>query len=204
MQKIFLRLIVSVIFLSLLVNATAQQADSLPKKRSFRGLFQPRKNPVFPQDFVGRWKGQLQWLVNGKPAQTFSMQLIIQPADSAMTYTWQIIYGDKGQDNRPYLLKPVDTAKGHWVVDERDGIMLDSYVHGSSIHGAFTVQGNTIVDNYTLESSNRMRVEFFSIRLGDKKTSGKGTEEVPSVDSYRIASYQTGVLIKVKEQPQKK
>ncbi len=205
MQKTVLRTILSAIFLSLLLSATAQQGDSLRKqnRRTFLGLG-PKRALIFPQDFVGHWKGQLQWLMNGKPAQTFSMQLIIQPADSAMTYTWQIIYGDKGQDNRPYLLKPVDTAKGHWVVDERDGIMLDSYVHGSSLHGAFTVQGNTIVDNYSLVSRNSMRVEFFSIKLGDRTTSGKGTEDVPSVDSYRISSYQTGVLIKVKEQGQKK
>jgi hypothetical protein len=123
--------------------------------------------------------------------------LRIKPTDTANQYTWQIIYGDAGKDNRPYILKPIDTAKGHWVVDEMDGIMLDSYVHGNSLHGAFTVQGNTIVDNYVIENG-KMRVEFFSIKLWDKKQSGKGTEETPFVDSYKISSYQTGVLIKVK------
>jgi hypothetical protein len=152
---------------------------------------------TFPQTFIGNWKGKLQWMVAGKATQTFTMQLRIQPTDSANQYTWQIIYGDAGKDNRPYILKPIDTAKGHWVVDERDGIMLDSYVHGNSIHGAFTVQGNTIVDNYTIENG-KMRVEFFSIKLGDKKQSGKGTEEIPFVDSYKISSYQTGVLTRVK------
>jgi hypothetical protein len=152
---------------------------------------------TFPQSFIGNWKGQLQWMVAGKPTQTFTMQLRIQPTDSANQYTWQIIYGDAGKDNRPYILKPVDTAKGHWVIDENDGIILDSYVHGNSIHGAFTVQGNTIVDNYTIENG-KMRVEFFSIKLGDKKQSGKGTEETPFVDSYKISSYQTGVLTRVK------
>ena len=106
---------------------------------------------------------------------------------------WQIIYGDDNKDNRPYILKPIDTAKGHWIIDEHDGIILDSYVHGNSIHGAFTVQGNTIIDNYTIENG-KMRVEFFSIKLDDKKQSGKGTAETPFVDSYLISSYQTGVL----------
>jgi hypothetical protein len=136
-------------------------------------------------------------MVNGKPAQNFSMQLRIQPTDSANQYTWQIIYGDDNKDNRPYILKAIDTAKGHWIVDENDGIILDSYVHGSCIHGAFTVQGNTIVDNYCIEAG-LMKVEFFSIKLGDKKQSGKGTEETPFVDSYKISSYQTGVLTRVK------
>ncbi|MEO7530868.1 MAG: hypothetical protein ABIS69_05635 [Sediminibacterium sp.] len=152
---------------------------------------------AFPQLFIGNWKGKLQWMVAGKPPQTFTMRLIIQPADSAGQYTWQIMYGDSSNDNRPYLLKPVDTAKGHWIIDERDGILLDSYVHGNSIHGAFTVQGNTIVDNYRVEN-DQLFVEFFSIKLANKKTSGKGTPETPFVESYQIGSYQVGTLFRVK------
>jgi hypothetical protein len=151
----------------------------------------------FPLNFIGHWKGKLQWMVAGKPSQSFAMQLIIKPADSLGQYTWQIIYGDDKKDNRPYILKPIDTAKGHWIVDEGDGIMLDSYVHGNCIHGAFTVQNNTIVDNYCVQG-NKMMVEFFSIRLADKTQSGKGTDETPFVDSYKVSSYQTGVLTKLK------
>lgn len=150
---------------------------------------------VFPNSFIGNWKGKLQWIVAGKPVQSFTMQLSIQPTDTADQFTWQIIYGDSGKDNRPYILKPIDTAKGHWIVDEKDGIVLDSYVLGNCIQGAFTVLGNTIVDNYCIENG-KMKVEFFSIKLGDKKQSGKGSDETPFVDSYRISSYQTGELTK--------
>jgi hypothetical protein len=196
-----MKIVLTIFLCGLLASAEAQKTDSL-KQQSFssrKGLFgvdRQRSPGKFPQSFIGNWKGKLQWMVAGRPAQTFTMQLRIQPTDTAGQYTWQIIYGDSAQDNRPYLLKPVDTAKGHWIVDERDGIILDSYVHGNAIHGAFTVQGNTIVDNYSIENG-MMRVEFFSIKLSDKKTSGKGTEDVPSVDSYKISSYQTGVLRRV-------
>jgi hypothetical protein len=125
------------------------------------------------------------------------MQLNILTTDTANQYTWQIIYGDNGKDDRPYILKPIDTLNGHWLVDEKDGILLDSYVHGNCLHGAFTVQGNTIVDNYCV-TGNKMQVEFFSIKLTAKTQSGKGTEDVPFVDSYKISSYQTGTLSKLK------
>lgn len=151
---------------------------------------------AFPRDFIGNWKGKLQWFEAGKPTREISMQLIIQPVDSIGLYTWQIIYGDEGKDNRPYILKAVNSDAGHWVVDEGDGILLDSYVHGNSIHGAFTVQGSTVVDNYTIEDG-KMKVEYLTIRLGEKKTSGKGTEDTPYVDSYRVAAYQSGVLSKI-------
>jgi hypothetical protein len=151
----------------------------------------------FPQSFTGHWKGNLEWIRAGKPTQSFAMQLRILPADTTGQFTWQIIYGEKETDNRPYLLKPVDTAKGHWVIDERDGIILDSYLHGNALHGAFTVQGNTIVDNYELISVNELRVQFFSINLAAKNSSGKGTKDIPAVDSYLISSYQQGILKRV-------
>ena len=151
----------------------------------------------FPQSFIGNWKGQLQWMVAGKPTQQLTMQVGIQPTDVAGQYTWQIIYGDSVVDNRPYLLKAVDMAKGHWIIDEKDGIILNSYVHGNAIHGAFTVEGKTIVDNYRIEK-DQLFVEFFTIDLKDKKRSGKGTEETPFVDSYRMGSYQMGILYRVK------
>jgi hypothetical protein len=150
----------------------------------------------FPASITGNWKGTMQWMVSGKPAKSFSMQLRIHNADSAGCYTWQIIYGDDEKDNRPYLLKPVDTAKGHWLIDERNGILLDGFVHGNAFHGAFTVQGNTIVDNYTLLPDGRLQVEFFTIKLDEKRKSGNGTEDSPEVNSYPIRSYQTGILNK--------
>jgi hypothetical protein len=191
-----------ILFVTLLLIVCHSNAQRKTTKYATATKADVKCSNSFPACFIGNWKGQLQWMVAGKPTQTFTMQLRIQPTDSASQYTWQIIYGAtsaplRTEDNRFYILKPVDTAKGHWVIDENDGIILDSYVHGNSIHGAFTVQGNTIVDNYTIENG-KMRVEFFTIKLGDKKQSGKGTEEIPFVDSYKISSYQTGVLTRVK------
>lgn len=152
----------------------------------------------FPACFVGDWKGQLQWMVPRRTPQVFTMQLIVRPTDNPQEYTWQIIYGDSATaDNRPYLLKPVDTVAGHWVIDEQNGIVLDSYVFGHTLLGAFTVQANTIADKYSVQGDS-MLVEFTSIRLQQKNTTGKATEESPKVDSYRIASFQTGVLKRIK------
>ena len=64
--------------------------------------------------FLGRWDGTLYWYKTGTPLpQKVKMQLIVPPTDTAGIYTWQLIYGNKGEDNRPYLLRLVDSAKGH-------------------------------------------------------------------------------------------
>jgi hypothetical protein len=162
----------------------------------FSAQLPAQKNaPAFPHSFVGNWKGSLQWMVTGKPVQTFTMQLRVQPTDTAGVFTWQIIYGDKEQDNRPYLLKPADPSKNHWVIDENNGIVLDNYVFGSCLTGAFTVMDNTILNSYCLEDG-KLKVEFSSIKLSGKKTTGNGTDDSPNVDTYRVASYQAGVLVR--------
>jgi hypothetical protein len=151
---------------------------------------------TFPKDFLGHWEGTLTWYQAGKKLpQAVKMQLIIQPADTANTYTWQIIYGDKGEDNRPYLLRPVDTAKGHWQIDERNGIVLDQYYIGNRFTSAFTVQTTTILDSYWREG-NSLVAEFYGLSAKPVSTTGQGTEASPKVDSYATKSFQRAVLKK--------
>jgi hypothetical protein len=148
----------------------------------------------FPQDFIGHWEGTLNWYRPGnKEPQQVKMQLIIKAADSANTFHWQIVYGDKGQDNRPYLLKPVDTAKGHWQIDERNGIILDQYFVGGRFTSTFTVQSTTIVSSCWREG-DKLVVEFFGLTAKAINTTGLGTEESPQVASYGTKSYQRAVM----------
>lgn len=156
----------------------------------------------FPASFVGHWKGELSWYRQGASApRKFTMQLLVQPSDSADRYTWKIVYGDKGEDTRPYEMMAVDTATGHWVVDEKNGILLDQYFIGGKLYSAFSVGGTTIVNAYW-RTGNGLAVEFASFPSKAVRTSGAGTEESPTVESYAVRSYQKGILTRVKP-PQK-
>jgi len=152
----------------------------------------------FPASFTGHREGDLLWYQTGKISpQKVKMQLIIRPTDSANTYTWQIIYGDKGEDNRPYILKPIDTAKGHWKIDELNGIILDQYFVGNRFTCAFTVQNSTIVNSYWREGKTLI-AEFYSITAKPVNTSVEGTDDSPKVKSYGTKSYQKAILKKRK------
>jgi hypothetical protein len=83
------------------------------------------------------------------------------------------------------------------VIDELNGIVLDQYWVGNKFCGAFTVMGNTIVNNYWMEN-DKLMIEFYSIEANPIATTGKGTEESPSVESYSIRSYQKAVLHRTK------
>lgn len=154
--------------------------------------------PEFPLSWVGNWKGELQWYRTGKPEpQKVNMELRIQPGDSSGHYTWGIIYGSASADNRPYILKPKDSTAGHWVIDERNGIVLDQFWVGNTFSGAFTVQKNTIVNSYRMDN-DQLIIEFYSISAQPLTVTGNNTEDSPRVDSYRVGSYQKAILTRVK------
>ena len=156
------------------------------------------QSPAFPASWVGNWKGELQWFKTGKPEpQKVNMELRIQPGDSSGHYTWGIIYGSASADSRPYILKPKDIAAGHWVIDERNGIVLDQFRVGNTFSGAFTVQNNTIVNSYRIDN-DQLIVEFYSISAQPLTVTGNNTEDSPRVDSYRVGSYQKAILTRVK------
>ena len=83
------------------------------------------------------------------------------------------------------------------MIDENNGIVLDQYWIGNKFCGAFTVMGNTIVNNYWMEN-DKLMVEFYGIGAKPIATTGKGTEESPAVDSYKIGSYQKAILQRTK------
>jgi hypothetical protein len=150
----------------------------------------------FPQSWLGNWKGELLWYAGaGKEPKKVAMELKIQPADSTHKFSWQLIYGAGAEDNRPYTLIAKDTAKGHWVIDEHNGIVLDQYWIANKFCGAFTVQSSTIINNYWLEDG-KLHVEFYSLSAKPIATTGKGNTDSPFVDSYRVKSYQKAVLAK--------
>jgi hypothetical protein len=149
----------------------------------------------FPSDWRGHWKGELLWYRDAvKEPKKVAMEMNIQPADSGK-YHWQIIYGASTEDNRPYTLIPVDTSKGHWVIDENNGIVLDQYLIAGKFCGTFTVQNSTIVNTYRLEDG-KLIVEFYSYTAKPFHTTGKGNDDIPFVDSYQMNSFQKAVLLR--------
>lgn len=171
----FVRLRPVLLYLLLLVGATVKAQTT-----------------TFPGSWLGKWKGTLSWYRPGTDApQLVPMQLHITAADTG--YNWQLTYGTQATDYRPYRLLPRDSARGHWVIDERNGIVLDQFWTGGRLSGAFTVQNSTLVNTYYLQGDSLM-VEFYSMGAAPVSTSGEGTASSPHVDSYRLQGYQKAVL----------
>jgi hypothetical protein len=150
----------------------------------------------FPQDFIGKWEGDILWYQSpGKEPKKIAMQLSILPADSAHKFSWHMIYGSPTEDSRPYTLIAKDTTKGHWIIDEHNGIIIDEYWIAGRLTSMFTVQNSTIVNNYWIENG-QLHAEFYTMSAKPIATTGKGDKEIPFVDSYQTKSYQKAILQK--------
>lgn len=147
----------------------------------------------FPLDWQGNWKGELLWYQgSASEPKKVGMQLNINKIDSS--YSWHLTYDNGAKDSRPYRLIPKDIAKGHWQIDENNGIIIDMYFVGNRLTGAFAVGTSTIVTSYMLEGNNLI-AEFHNITTSPVSTTGKNTSESPEVKSYGVRSYQRAILI---------
>lgn len=149
----------------------------------------------FPDAWNGTWKGELSWYTPGaKTPQSVAMEIIIAPVqDSTDQFHWEMVYAGNYEAKRSYVLQAVDKSKGKWMIDEKNGILLEQFLFGNQLTGVFTVQDATIVNSYRVDQ-DQMTVEFTSFRLSPGMSSGGQSEDIPPVESYTVYSYQRAVL----------
>lgn len=151
----------------------------------------------FPDAYVGYWKGSLNIYSGSAVKQTVTCMLEVLPADSGR-YDWIITYGDSGEDRRHYTLVPIDTAKGHWAIDENNGIVIDMFATGNKMTSLFSVGGSAIQISYWLEGNDVMMMELFVYPEKEKSSTGNGTEESPTVKVWKFSGYQLGKMKRMK------
>ncbi len=149
--------------------------------------------PPFPSDWVGQWKGTCNAITNNGVKNSFPMQLHIEPLEDKNRYTWKIIYGEgKTQQIRLYELVVVDAEKGHYRIDEKNSIVIDSYLFGDSLCSQFDVSGAMLTVRYTLHRGNLI-FDLVSTRSDQPiETGGEGA--IPKVRSYPVNATQLAVL----------
>ncbi len=111
------------------------------------GFAQPT---IKASDLEGSWKGSL--IINrpdrAKPTEV-EMRLNIVPLTGVKGYHYQLVYPKQAPRN--YKLLPVDEEKGHWQIDEQNGIKLDAFWTGSGFTSCFSVGGNLLISSEKLE-----------------------------------------------------
>jgi len=153
----------------------------------------------FPDDWLGHWSGDLKIYGTDGIKQTVPMSLDLSETDSTGIYTWAIIYGsDSTAQRRDYELREVDHSKGHYLIDEKNGIFLDAFHIHNELSSIFAVMGNTLLTSYKIEEEEMIfSVKVFAseaIRItGDTLIDN---QEIPKVSSFKHTVNQVARLKK--------
>lgn len=154
---------------------------------------------AFPKSWLGKWSGKLE-IYNAKGlSQSIPMQLHLLPTDSTHRFTWTIFYGeDTVAGKRDYELVTLDAAKGLYAVDEKNTIVMESYLLGGKLYNQFEVMGNLLLCTTELVNENLI-FEVISGKLEAVSTTGNQKfkeEDIPPVKAYPVMARQVAVLTK--------
>ncbi|MFO0826669.1 MAG: hypothetical protein U0572_00845 [Phycisphaerales bacterium] len=149
-------------------------------------------SPLLPVAWHGTWRGELE--IASTPAQRVPMELDIQPLDGGKRLTWRMTYGDGASKQvRAYELLPGD-APNRFVIDEKNGILIDQRLEGSTMVSAFEVQGNLLVSREELVG-DELRFEITTYAAAKPRESAVGEGDAKTtVKSYPSLGYQRAVL----------
>ena len=160
----------------------------------------PKKGDNFPESWFGTWVGTLE-IYNAKGLkQSITMECFMSATDTAGVFNWHIIYGsDREKGLRPYILRTIDSSKGHYVCDELNTIKMESYLLGNKLFCYFIVEGNVIMSTYEKTADGKMLFEIIFSK--DKAVSETGNQVVkgdtiPTVKTYPVIVSQRAVLTK--------
>lgn len=150
-------------------------------------------------DLVGDWQGTLQIFQPGKdkPHEVL-MKLNIASIKGTEGFTYQIIY--PGQAPRNYKLLPIDAPKGHWQIDEQNGIKVDCFWNGSGFTSCFSVQGTMLITSKELQG-DKLVWSLSSFETKVLSNSG-GVEGAPTVTTQRLLSSQKAVMSRTAGKPE--
>ncbi|HRX29507.1 MAG TPA: hypothetical protein P5235_08970 [Saprospiraceae bacterium] len=147
----------------------------------------------FPNDCYGEWSGNLL-INNGHKIDTILMDFAIRETDSPDTVQWILKY--EGQDSRNYELITVNEKNGDYLIDEKNGIVINAKRLGNQIFSSFEVMDNQISAIYSFENEEiifeiivQNSKEFYP--SGDTIVNG---ENIPEVKSFPVTMKQTAQL----------
>jgi hypothetical protein len=155
---------------------------------------------IFPDSWIGNYKGNLEIYGVDNVQMELPMALEIYKKSDTI-YQWKITYDFKGKiDVRDYELKVIDKAKGNYLIDEKNDILINAYYKSEIFTSFFEVMDSFIVASYKREFDD---IEFEIIASNKKQNSISGgtiiaNDSIPKVISYLVNGRQKARLKKVK------
>ena len=145
---------------------------------------------VFPDDFLGVYKGKLHIYNIQGGTQEIPMEFRLGKTDSANHYNYVLVYDGQA---RNYTLVIKDLEQGICELDENNGIVLPTSLKDNILSSIFQV-GNTLLVSRMEFSDHKLSFEIITTREDQKMETGKETGF--EVYGYPLTGRQKAVLYK--------
>jgi hypothetical protein len=136
----------------------------MSKRFALVGLFVlgyalPASAQILPQ-FHGTWVGSCDYTQVDGTTEVVALTIAIAPI-SPTEVTWGLTYqgGSVGTLVKNYVLRAVDVAANHYVLDEQNGILIDEYLFGDRLISSFDVGNDTRLAASTAVAGPSMHFE---------------------------------------------
>lgn len=150
--------------------------------------------------WAGTWQGACELSPPYAGAASFDASLNIVPTLGGR-YDWQIIYEASGslpRSVRNYEMVPVDALIGHFVLDEKNGLLLDSFIAGRAVRTYIAIGGNRIPGLYLLLSEREMLIDLPLFAQAPIRNTCLNGNPSQCTDSYRLNRSQTCRLVRTR------
>ena len=157
-----------------------------------------------PASWDGVWKGAttLSW-ADGRAEQVL-MELEVSPLRGSNSKVWKVIYvfSDR-REVRNYEIRPVaGSGRGRFVIDEKNGFLIDNYLAGNILYSQFTINGNLVTTRFELQGQSMLvELTMFDVRSPRLTKLTGGSFEVASFSPKYV---QRGVLRRARRHPKPK
>jgi len=180
-------LLLFIIGLTMSCKVTKDFSDEMASDRQY----------VFPVEWIGKYKGQLNIIKANNDTMKVNMELYIDSPDAEGFYPWILKYGEK--DVRYYGLEVVDAERGHYLIDEHNSIKLDAFLRGNHLITKFSVMDSDLIFHYEKNGKGIAIKVYTSSAESFSETGGEviANDTIPTVASYKLAGFQSALLHKI-------
>jgi hypothetical protein len=144
-------------------------------------------SPVpLPAGWDGVWLGDIEVHAGDKVTHRARMDLRIAPVAGSVAKTWIQTYA--GQPPRNYEIRPTESGEGRFVMDEKNGVLLDTQLVGNTLLSTFHTGGVLLTSRFELRGDElAVEIATFAEPASDAATQSK-------VAAFPFRSIQRGVL----------
>lgn len=155
----------------------------------------PAKPVSFPYGWEGAYAGELEIMGTEDVAMRAAMSLTIRSTPAPDRWSWVIQY--EGQPAREYEIVVVDSAIGHYRIDEGNSVTIDGRLMGDTFLSPFGMESTLLSAKYQRVPEG---IKFEIVTTSLDPLPPLSTEpNAQTVASYPVQGYQRALLWRIPE-----